>query len=205
MTDLSSMNRETRKKHLRSRIITPGRPAPQESSEEVIKKAHGVVLRRRLLILLAILIFLTISSIAYYWHQRSFQYKEATVLWERQYERDEATFVEYIPYGENLLRYSKDGASHIDSGGKDIWVQPYEMRAPLVAVNGDYAAIADKQGKQIYIFNKNGLLGTASTTLPITKITISSKGLVAAILEGQSTSHIYYYTKEGEQLKDRFC
>ncbi len=201
MTDLSSMNRETKKKHLRSRVITPGKPAPQESSEKIIKKAHGTVLRRRLFILLGILIFLTISSIAYYWHQRGFQYKEATVIWERQYERDEATFVQYVPYGENLLRYSKDGASHIDSAGKDIWVQPYEMRSPIVAVNGDYAAIADQQGSQIYIFDKNGLLGIAATTLPVMKLTISSKGLVAAILQDQTTSYIYYYTKEGQQMK----
>lgn len=203
MTDMSSMNRETKKKHLRSRVITPNRPPapdPQESSEEIVEKAERRVRHRRLILLLVLLVLITVISIAYYWYQRRYQYKEATVGWERRYERDEAGFVQYQSFLDNLIRYSKDGASYIDANGKDVWVQPYEIRDPIIAVNGGYAAIADRQGNHIYIFDKNGLLGTATTVLPVMKITISAKGLVSAILEGPTTSHIYYYTKEGVEM-----
>ena len=160
MTDMSSMNRETKKKHLRSRVITPGRPpAPssQESSEEIVKKAERRVRRRHLVILLVLLVLVTVAAIVYYWYQRGYQYKEASVGWERRYERDEAGFVQYQSFEDNLIRYSKDGASYIDARGKDVWVQPYEMRDPIIAVNGGYAAIGDRQGNNIYIFDKNGL------------------------------------------------
>ncbi|MCI8886620.1 MAG: hypothetical protein HFG70_00895 [Hungatella sp.] len=203
MSDPSSMSRESKKNQLRSRMITNSMPpkTSQEDSEEIVKQARRRVRRRHVFMFLFILILITIGSITYYWYQRSYQYKESTIGWERQFERDEIGFVDYRPFGENLLRYSKDGASYIDANGKDIWIQPYEMRSPITAVSGDYAAIADQQGNHIYIFDKTGLLGTATTVLPVIKITISSKGLVAAILEGQTTSHIYYYTKDGSELR----
>ena len=184
MNDMSSMNRETKKNQLRRRVITTNAPqfrSSGEDSEEIVKEAERRVRRRHMIILLVILIVITAATIAYYWYQRSYEYKESTVGWERQFERDEVGFVDYRSYGDNLLRYSKDGASYIDGSGKDIWIQPYEMRTPITAVNGDYAAIADQQGNHIYIFDKNGLLGTATTVLPIIKISISAKGLVAAI------------------------
>lgn len=204
MNDMSSMNRETKKNQLRRRVITTNAPqfrSSGEDSEGIVKEAERRVRRRHMIILLVILIVITAATIAYYWYQRSYEYKESTVGWERQFERDEVGFVDYRSYGDNLLRYSKDGASYIDGSGKDIWIQPYEMRTPITAVNGDYAAIADQQGNHIYIFDKNGLLGTATTVLPIIKISISAKGLVAAILEGhRATSHIYYYAKDGTEL-----
>lgn len=200
MSDMIS--RESKKDRLRSRIITTN-PSPdrKEDSEEIVNRARRRVRRRYLIILLSILILITIGAILLYWYRRSWQYKEGTVGWERQFERDEAGFVDYEAFGENLLRYSKDGASYLDASGKDVWVEAYQMRTPITAVNGDYAAIADQQGNSIYIFDKNGLLGIATTVLPVIKITISAKGLVAAILEGQTTSHIYYYTKEGAELE----
>uniref|UniRef100_UPI0026227D86 DUF5711 family protein n=1 Tax=Helicobacter sp. UBA3407 TaxID=1946588 RepID=UPI0026227D86 len=82
-------------------------------------------------------------------------------------------FTAYETFGTNLLRYSKDGASYIDAAGKDVWVQSYEMRSPIVAVNGDYAAIADQQGNNIYICDLNGCQGVATTVLPIIKVTLS--------------------------------
>ena len=149
----------------------------------------------------AILAIITIAAIFYYWYQRTYQYQNATIGWERQFERDEVGFVAYQNFGDNVLRYSKDGASYIDASGKDIWIEAYEMRSPITVVNGDYAAIADQQGNSIYIFSKSGLQGIATTILPVTKITISAKGLVAAILEDKSASYIYFYRKDGTEFK----
>lgn len=202
MNDMSSMSRESKKKQLRSRIITPNSPPPaQEDSEEIVKTAERRTRRRHLLIFLILLSIIAVAAILYYWYQRSYQYKDTAAGWERQFERDEVGFVAYENFGDNVLRYSKDGASYIDASGKDIWIEAYEMRSPITAVNGDYAAIADQQGNSIYIFSKSGLQGIATTILPVTKITISAKGLVAAILEDSSASYIYFYQKDGSELK----
>lgn len=203
MGDMSSMNRESKKNQLRRRLITtntPWIPSAQEDSEEIVRRAERKVRRRHLILFLTIVILMAAAACAYNWYLRSYQYQGISVGWERRFEQDEIGFVDYEPFGENLLRYSKDGASCLDSSGKDIWIQPYEMHVPIVAVNGDYAAIGDQQGNHIYIFDKTGLLGTATTILPIIKLTISSKGLAAVIVEGQSTSHIYYYAKDGSEL-----
>ncbi|MCI8534460.1 MAG: hypothetical protein HFG68_02635 [Hungatella sp.] len=202
MSDMSSMNRESKKKQLRSRIITPNSPPPaQEDNEEIAKNAKLRTRRRHRYMFWAILAIITIAAIFYYWYQRTYQYQNATIGWERQFERDEVGFVAYQNFGDNVLRYSKDGASYIDASGKDIWIEAYEMRSPIIVVNGDYAAIADQQGNSIYIFSKSGLQGIATTILPVTKITISAKGLVAAILEDKSASYIYFYRKDGTEFK----
>ena len=200
MTDMSSMSRESRKNQLRSRIITGATPPQEEDSEQIIKKAETRTRRRHLIIFLTILTMITTATIANYWYNRSYQYKEADIVWERKFERDDTGFVEFEHFGDNMIKYSKDGASYIDNKGKDVWIQSYQMHTPIIAVNGDYAAIADQQGNTIHIFGKDGPLGTATTEIPITKIAISAKGLVAAILQSSTASHIYYYTKEGVRL-----
>ena len=75
----------------------------------------------------------------------------------------EGNFVGYMDFGGNVLKYSKDGASYIDNQGKEIWVQSFEMKSSCPGVNGNYAAVADQQGNSIYIFDKSGPTGTATT------------------------------------------
>lgn len=206
MNDMNSMSRELKKKQLRSRVITPGDPRPrppeEEDGQEIVKAAHQKVVRRRLLILALLLILFTGLGIGFYWYQKYYQYENITEGWERQLER-EGNFTAYEKFGTNLLRYSKDGASYINADGKDVWVQSYEMKSPIVSVNGNYAAIADQQGNNIYICDLNGCQGVATTVLPIIKVTVSAKGVVVAILEDQtaSASYIYFYRKDGTEIK----
>ncbi len=54
-------------------------------------------------------------------------------------------------------------------------MQSYEMRTPVVSVNGDFVAIGDQQGNSIYICDKNGTQGQATTLLPILRVTVSAK------------------------------
>lgn len=203
MNDMSSMSRESKKNQLRSRVITTGaaRPDTEEDSEEVVRRAKRRVRRRRMIIVIIFLIIIGIAAGGVVWYQRCYQFTEAAVGWERQLERGEANFTGYMRFGDNLLKYSKDGASYIDASGKDVWIQSYEMKSPIAAVNGDCAAVADQQGNAIYIFDKSGHQGTATTILPILKITISAKGVVAAILEDQTASYIYFFRKDGTELK----
>lgn len=40
-----------------------------------------------------------------------------------------------------MIKYTKDGASYLDSRGKAVWILSYEMKHPMITVNGDFAAI----------------------------------------------------------------
>ena len=65
MSDMSSMNRETKKRQLKSRVITPNASPPPRmeaddaDSEEIVKKAARKVWRRRFFLSLAAALALT--------------------------------------------------------------------------------------------------------------------------------------------------
>ena len=70
----------------------------------------------------------------------------------------------------------------------------------MVSVNGDFVAIGDQQGNSIYICDKNGTQGQATTLLPILRVTVSAKGVVAALQEDSKASYIYLYKRDGSPL-----
>lgn len=112
----------------------------------------------------------------------------------------DSSFVKFAMYGDNMIKYTKDGASYIDATGKTIWTQSYEMKTPIISINGDYAVIADQQGNEMYICSKAGCTGTAKTQLPITKAAVSARGVAAAVVEDSTASYIFYFKKNGEAL-----
>ncbi len=93
----------------------------------------------------------------------------------------------------NILLYSKDGASCIDSGGVTVWNRTYEMQAPMVSVCGRVAAIGDYNGRAIYVMDKAGLKGTVNTNLPIRRFCVSENCVVAAVLDDAEVTRIYVY------------
>lgn len=197
MSDLDSMNREIKKRQLRRQIVPS--PAPQEEdSEEIVRKARKRVKLKRLRIFLIIGVILIAAGIGLFQYFRYYQYTSYDVVWKK--EMKEGSFVGYMDFGGNVLKYSKDGASYIDNQGKEIWVQSFEMKSPTACVNGNYAAVADQQGNSIYIFDKSGPTGTATTLLPIIKATISAHGVVAAVLEDSTSNYIYFYKNDGNVL-----
>ena len=38
----------------------------------------------------------------------------------------ESSTTEFVPFGENVLKYTKDGASYLDKTGKAVWSMSYE-------------------------------------------------------------------------------
>lgn len=207
MSDMSSMNRETKKKQLKKQVITnpafqQRKPEPDQEpdSREIIRRAQKKVWKKRLTIIALLFLLIGASAAGYYMYLRNYQYTEYDVRWEKTFDRSDGNYTGYLNFGSNMLRYTKDGASYVDSNGKTVWVQSYEMKSPIAAVNGDYAVVADQQGNSIYIFNKEGYQGTATTLLPILRVTVSGKGVAAAILEDQKANYVTMFRKDGEPL-----
>lgn len=209
MDDMKLLNREMKKQQLRRQIV----PNPADvhikntpSSEEETKGGiFSFLFRHKILFLLLILILAAAAGSLFYW-QRYHQYTEYTLSWEEDLlsgEMDitaESSFTAYIDFGANMVKYTKDGATYIDSRGKKVWTQPYEMKSPIASVNGDYIAIADQQGNSIVICDRTGCQGTATTLLPIIKASISAKGVVVAILEDSKSNYLYWFRKDGAPL-----
>ena len=110
------------------------------------------------------------------------------------------SFVGYKSFDSNVLKYSKDGALYMASSGKELWVESYEMKDPVVAVSKSYAAVGDRKGTKILTFTKDGKVGEIKTLLPLTKIVISDFGVVAAVLEDNNASYISFYDYDGKTL-----
>lgn len=217
MSDMRIMNREMKKRQLRNNIVPlPRQDLPEEEGPEEGRQSGGKTLRRRLL--LAVFVILAAAALAFgvYRYQSDFGFTDYDVSWEKSmryadtaegaaqadagFAVSESSFVNFVYFGDNMLKYTKDGATYIDASGKNIWTQSYEMKTPIVNINGDYAAIADQQGNQIFICNTDGCTGVAKTQLPITKVAVSARGVAAAVVEDGTASYIFYYRKSGETL-----
>ena len=141
-------------------------------------------------------------------YERYHTFTDYQTVWERDLVAEaqeaaaqgEGSFCGYRDFGDGVLKYTKDGATYLDAKGKVVWVQSYEMRTPVVSVNGDFVAIGDQQGNSIYICDKNGTQGQATTLLPILRVTVSAKGVVAALQEDSKASYIYLYKRDGSPL-----
>lgn len=201
MSDISSMSRESKKQRLRSQVITSNTlyssPSNQAPDDDIPHSAQQKSLLRKLLPFLIITI-LVLAGVGYLFYRQFYQYTGTDIIW--QISLNEGSLIGYKTFGNNVLKYTKDGASYIDNKGKTIWTESYEMKSPIAAVNGDFAVIADRQGNNIFICNTEGKVGESVTLLPITNVSVSGLGLVAVIVEDSTSSFIYFYRKDGSNL-----
>ena len=207
MDNTSLMNRENKKRQLRRQIVPP-RYQTEEESEQAIRNAHKKTVRKRLAVLAVVAVLLGGAAFGIYYYDRYHSFYDYQVVWEKSLAEEnqeaavkgEGSFCEYVDFGDGVIKYTKDGASYIDGRGKTIWIQSYEMKSPFVSVNGEFAAIGDKQGNSIYICDKNGIQGQATTSLPVLELSVSAKGVTAAVEEDSKASYIYLYKKDGNPL-----
>ena len=112
---------------------------------------------------------------------------------------------QYAEYNGQLLRYSRDGITCVNSRNEAVWSQTYNMQSPILDICGSTAAVADQQGNEVYVFDSQGLLTQITTLLPIQQISVSSQGVTAVLLNDSSVSWIYLYDSEGNMLAESRC
>ena len=100
-----------------------------------------------------------------------------------------------LGYGTQFITYSADGINCTDAKGNDVLSFPYEMQTPMVEISGSYVACADFNGRNVYIFNDKGQVGTIQMNVPIKRICVSGTGVVAIITDENTVTPIslYYY------------
>lgn len=106
----------------------------------------------------------------------------------------------YKEFSDGVLKYSRDGISYLNMDGEEQWNLPYQIKTPFVKTNNVSAAVADKGGNNIMIFQEDGLKGEIKTTLPIEKMSVSEQGIVCAILKNESAPRIVCYDIAGNIL-----
>lgn len=200
---MADIERENRKQELRRRVVDTKDLLQQQEAEQAQEKGKRRQRRRRLLVFLAVVLVLgALVAGAIYMMKRP--YTGCSQNWRNSFTGEngvsESDYEDYEIFGDGFLKVTRDGATYIDSSGKTIWNQSYEMNSPYVSISGDYCAIADQGKTAIYIMNKTGTTGQAETNLPITKISVAGTGVTYALLEDSKASYITVFSKEGAAL-----
>ena len=106
----------------------------------------------------------------------------------------------YGQFADGVLKYSRDGISYLNQHGEEMWNQPYQMKNPVVDVNGSSAAVADKGGNAVLVFNEEGVRGETQTNLPIERVRVSEQGIVSVILTDENEARVLCYDAAGNLL-----
>lgn len=108
-------------------------------------------------------------------------------------EKSDTNTVQYVKYGTKLLRYSRDGASVIDSKGDMIWNGTYDMKEPKADISGKYIVIGDIGSKTFYIYDEKGKYEKIETILPIIQVKVAKQGVVMVVLQDKHANKITIY------------
>lgn len=149
-------------------------------------------------ILLGIIILAAIIAGVIYYVLTYLEYDQIEIT--QSYVNEDAGDGIYTKYLDGVLKYSRDGIAYLSKQGEEIWNQPCQMSNSIVEVCREAAAVADKDGTSILVFQKNGLKGEIQTTLPIEKISVSAQGIVAAILKNGENPKVMCYDADGNEL-----
>ncbi len=152
------------------------------------KKRKKIV---RLGAILTIIIAIVAGILFYVLFQMNRTYGGYSVI--EEVKRKDAISVQYEIHGDTLLKYSKDGASALNSDGEILWNGSYDFKNPYAVTCGDYVAIADIGEKNICIFDGSGTATELSVDGAIEQITIAKQGVVAAVLENDDEAKINIY------------
>lgn len=170
------------------------------AEEEKVWRVEQYTRKKRIQAVLAALAVVVICVVILFAYRDFHKAVDYTIGWEREIPANENGYTTYERFGDNVLRVTRDGASYLDVNGKTVWSLSYELKNPITCVNGDYVVIADQQGNSLYICNKSGQQGEATTVLPILKVGISAYGVTAALVEDSTASYVTFFKNDGSAL-----
>lgn len=116
------------------------------------------------------------------------------------YENEVAAGTEYVSLGKYIYRYNSDGVSCVSQKNVLKWSITYNMQAPITDTCGDMLVIAEQQGTQVYVVDKDGLVGNFETLLPILKVRVSKQGVVAVVLQENEVTWVNLYQPDGTSV-----
>jgi len=165
--------------------------ATQKDFEKKIRRHRRAIMYR---IVIGIAIVIAVIASAYYNYQKMV-YTNYDVIRKTTY--TEASNAKYLRFGNNVLRYSQDGASALSIENDMLWNETFEMQNPIVDICNDYVAIGDYMGTTIYVYNSTGLQGTIDTSTPLKRFCVSGNGNVAVVLEDDEVTWVKLYDVNG--------
>lgn len=161
--------------------------------KKILDHRFTVAIRITGCIVTALLIIVILIS-----HYNSQVYTKVNTL--KQISRVNSSSNSYISNAGSVIIYSEDGISCVNEKGTALWNMTFEMKNPIVKKSGGYVAVADNGGHIVHAVDSASKVYEIDTRMPIRDISISEKGLVAAVVEDKNNSWVYVYDLSGNLL-----
>lgn len=177
--------------------------SPEDDGENKIdNKSYGVQIfahkAKNVIAVLSVIVVIVVAWAVVHISRNNQVFTEYQTL--NSVECTQAQGAKVLSFQNMFLTYSVDGIHCTDSKGKDIWSTPYEMQAPILDMCEGYVAVADYNGRSVYIFNASGELGTIQTSAPIKNIVVSAAGTVAILTDDDNQTPIGLYMYDGKLI-----
>lgn len=165
-----------------------------ESYRDKIKRHKQVGLYRILLVAVCVVTLITVVVYKYMTH--------VYTTYEVTNSLDLTTVHNSVsaPIGNQIMIYSPDGVHSIDAKGETVWDYPFEMQYIMTSKSGDTIALADYNGREVYVFTPKGKIGEIHTTMPIRSFAVAETGRVAVAVTDSKITWIYIYDPDGTRL-----
>lgn len=198
---MSNIFQKWRKKRKRAKMMAQnGKLSQDVGSEEGYRRQlsmHKIAAMKKTVLTVAVVAAVAVGLVLFI-EKRS--YRTYDII--QTSEQEDIVSTKYEVMSGKILRYSPDGAALVNSEMDAYWSSLYEMQNPVADIRGDWAVIADVDGTSMKIFDKDGEVGSVTTSYSIVKARISSNGLVAAILDGGDSTWINYYDSDGSLIAE---
>ena len=105
-------------------------------------------------------------------------------------------------YGNEALMYTKDGAVYYGNSWEAKWTDSYYIAAPIALERGEYTALYETDGRNIRVYDKNGLVNSIQTSDTIVRVALAENGYVG-VISGGSTYMVSVYNTSGKLIFQR--
>ena len=102
---------------------------------------------------------------------------------------------EYKRNGNQVIRYTGNGAEAVDEKGNLIWNITYEMKEPIVACCGNMVVIGERNGRQVLVSTGSGTVQRETMLYPVYSVAVAKQGVVAVMMNGEDRDYIHIYDK----------
>ncbi len=103
----------------------------------------------------------------------------------------------------SIYECNSNGLVKKDKKGAAIWSKAYYIETPLLVTGGNYIAVADITGKNVYIFNESGYIRTIEESNELISVDINENGFLTTVMESDKRNIINYYNNDGKLVITR--
>lgn len=150
--------------------------------------------RKKIFVLIALLVIVVVGVVVYSQINKEYIGYKVVKSNEMNYENT----ANYIQFSGNLLKYTPDGVSYINSNGDTVWSAGIDMKMPMAVSSGNYAVVADMSGNTVCVFSNEGQESSLTMPYTICDVDVANQGAFAVVLESEETNYINLYNKKGE-------